>query len=139
MVISAEQFTKRECSLTNIKNCRSAANWDNYRKQRNNVTKLKKIVYESIFFMNDMQEDRSRRTFGPPSNPYYLRSLDKIASDQPEVCELFNDHFVNVGKDIDKSSDHYKDDFSNHPSLTKILEILPSVSLIRNLLLSQCS
>ena len=89
--------------------------------------------------MNDMHEDRSRRTFGPPSNPYYLRSLDKIVSEQPEVCELFNDHFVKVAKDIDKSSDHYKEDVSNHPSITKFWKILPSVSLIRNLLLSQCS
>ena len=51
---------------------------------------------------------------------------DKIVSEQPEVCELFNDHFVNVAKDIGKSSDDYKEDFfSNHPCIPNILENTP--------------
>ena len=58
-------------------------------------------------------------------NEVILCKKDKIVSEQPEVCELFNDHFVNVAKDIGKSSDHYKDDFSDHPSITKILENTP--------------
>ena len=58
-------------------------------------------------------------------NEVILCEKDKIVSEQPEVCELFNDHFVNVAKDIGKSSDQYKDDFSDHPSITKILENTP--------------
>ena len=39
---------KRRMLFNKYKNCRSAAYWDNYSKQRNTVTKLK-TVYESIF------------------------------------------------------------------------------------------
>ena len=48
-----------------------------------------------------------------------------MVSEPPKVCKLFNDHFVNVAKDIGYSSNHYKDDFSYHPSITKILENTP--------------
>ena len=60
---------KKKMLFNKYKNSRSAADWDNYRKQRNNVTKLKKQSMRVYFY------ERCRRTFGPPSNPSYLIRL----------------------------------------------------------------
>ena len=70
------------------------------------------------------------KTFSPKKavgagNEVILCEKDKIVSDQPEVCEIFNNYFVNVAKDIDKEPDQYKEDFSDHPSMAKIEENVP--------------
>ena len=53
-----------------------------------------------------------------------LSEQDKIVLDQPEVCEIFNNYFVSVAKDICNVhvNDKYKEDFSDHPSILNILE-----------------
>ena len=99
--------------------------------------------------MNDVQEDRSRRTFCPPSNPSYLRSLVVVGT------KSFFAKKIKLSQSSRRSANFSmitlsmwpkilanlltitKMIFSDHPSITKILEILPSVSPIRNLLLSQ--
>ena len=58
-------------------------------------------------------------------NEVILSEDEKIVSDQPEVCEIFNNYFINVAKDIGKESNQYRDDFLNHPSIVKILENMP--------------
>ena len=127
---------KKRMLFNKYKNSRSAADWDNYRKQRNNVTKLKKQSMRVYFYERCAGGPKSK-DFWPTIKPFLSKKAcgggnevilcekDKIVSEQPEVCELFNDHFVNVAKDIGKSSDHSKDDFSDHPSITKILENTP--------------
>ena len=44
-------------------------------------------------------------------NEVILSEQDKVVSDQPEVCEIFNNYFVNVAKDIGGENDKYKEDF----------------------------
>lgn len=112
---------------------RTSANWDNYRKQRNHVTKLKRHSMRLYFFERCSGGPKSK-DFWPTIKPFLskkavgggneviLSEEDKIVSDQPEVCSIFNKYFVNVAKDIGKESDQYKDDFSDHPSIEKILE-----------------
>ena len=50
---------------------------------------------------------------------------EKIVSDQKEVCNIFNNYFVNVAKDIGNDTFQYNQDFSNHPSIEKIMENNP--------------
>ena len=47
---------------------------------------------------------------------------EKIVSDQTEVCNIFKKYFVNVAKDIGNNSPQYNQDFSDHPSIEKIME-----------------
>ena len=56
----------------------------------------------------------------------YLKMKKKNISDQQDVCEVFNDFFVNVAKDIGSSVD-ISHDFKSHPSIIKITENLPEV------------
>ena len=62
---------------------------------------------------------------GPKSKDFWPTIKPFLSMKSCYLCELFNDHFVNVAKDIGKSSDQYKDDFSDHPSIAKILENTP--------------
>ena len=38
------------------------------------------------------------------------------------MCDIFNNYFVNVAKDIDKDSKQYGSDFFTHPSIQNILK-----------------
>ena len=49
-----------------------------------------------------------------------LSENEKNLSDQREVCDIFNNYFVNVAKDICKDSKQYDSDFSTHPSIQNI-------------------
>ena len=49
-----------------------------------------------------------------------------MISSQPEVSEVFNDFFVNVAKGIGNTKSNYNPDFSDHPSIEKIKEKIPS-------------
>ena len=57
-------------------------------------------------------------------NEIILCENEKIVSNQSEVCEIFNEHFVNVAKDIGRNAPHYKSDFLDHPSILKISQNL---------------
>ena len=59
-------------------------------------------------------------------NEVILCENEKIVSDQTEVCNIFNKYFVNVAKDIGNNSPQYNQDFSDHPSIEKIMENNPS-------------
>ena len=58
-------------------------------------------------------------------NEVILCENEKIVSDQREVCNIFNNYFVNVAKDIGNDTSQYNQDFSSHPSIEKILENNP--------------
>ena len=49
-----------------------------------------------------------------------LNENGKIISDQKDVCNVFNDFFINVAKDIGSNND--TSDFTSHPSINKIHE-----------------
>ena len=50
-------------------------------------------------------------------NEVILCENEKIVSDQREVCNIFNNYFVNVAKDIGNDTSQY-----SHPSIEKILK-----------------
>ena len=48
-----------------------------------------------------------------------LSENEKIISDQREVCDIFNNYFVNVAKDIGKDSKQYGSDFLHTSQYSK--------------------
>ena len=127
---------KKPMLFNRYKKCKTSSNWDNYRKQRNFVTKLKKQSMRAYFFERCAGGPKSK-DFWPTIKPFLskkgssgsneiiLSENDRIVSDQTEVCNIFNNYFVNVAKDIGNDSLQFKDDFSDHPSIQKILENNP--------------
>ena len=81
---------------------RSPSNWENYRKQRNLVTKLKKQSLRVYFFEHYHGRPKSK-AFWPTIKPFLSKKGSKddptillneggqIISDQMEVCTVFND------------------------------------------------
>ena len=65
---------KKRMLFNKYKNSRSAADWDNYRKQRNNVTKLKKQSMRVYFYERCAGGPKSK-DFWPTIKPFYLRRL----------------------------------------------------------------
>ena len=124
---------KKKMLFNKYKKCPSGLNWDNYRKQRNAVTKLKKQSMRHYFFERCSGGPKSK-DFWPTIKPFLskkgsgggseiiLSENDKIISDQKEVCNVFNSYFVNVAKDIGKDCTQYDRDFSTHPSIQNILK-----------------
>ena len=124
---------KKRMLFNRYKKCRTSANWEDYRKQRNHVTKLKKQSMRLYFFERCSGAPKSK-DFWPTIKPFLSKTAvgggnevilceeDKVVSDQPEVCNIFNKYFVNVAKDIGKEADQYRDDFSDHPSIEIFLE-----------------
>ena len=49
----------------------------------------------------------------------------QIVSNQTEVCNIFNNCFVNFAKDIGNDATQYDQDFLNHPSISKKFENAP--------------
>ena len=56
-----------------------------------------------------------------------LCECGKLVNDQQEVCNIFNDFFVNVAKDIGENSIPVD---SHHPSIVKIQENLSEPSVL---------
>ena len=118
------------------KKCKTSLNWDNYRRQRNLVTKIKKQSMRVYFYERCAGGPKSK-DFWPTIKPFLskkgsdggneviLCENEKIVSDQREVCNIFNNYFVNVAKDIGNDTSQINQDFSNHPSIEKILENNP--------------
>ena len=129
---------KKHMLFNKFKKCKTSLTWDNYRKQRNLVTKIKKKSMRIYFFERCAGGPKSK-DFWPTIKPFLsnkgsdggndviLCENEKIVSGQTEVCNIFNNYFVNVAKDIGNDSDtsNYKQDFSDHPSIKKIFENNP--------------
>ena len=59
--------------------------------------------------------------------------MKKNVSDQTKVCNIFNNYFVSVAKDIGNVATHYDKDFSNHSSIEFVLENTPKYTLKLNI------
>ena len=124
---------KKHMLFNKYKKYKTPLNWDNYRKQRNLVTKIKKKSMRVYFYERCAGGPKSRN-FWPTIKPFLskkgadggneiiLCENEKIVSNQTEVCNIFNNYFVNVAKDIGNDATQYDQDFLNHPSILKILE-----------------
>ena len=129
-------YKKRMC-FNKFQKYKTPQSWEQYRKQRNFVTKLKKTSMRHYFFERCAGGPKSK-DFWPTIKPFLskkgsdggseiiLCENDKMISSQPEVSEVFNDFFVNVAKGIGNTKSNYNPDFSDHPSIEKIKEKVPS-------------
>ena len=88
---------------------RSKVNWENYRKQRNHVNRVKKKSVQNYFFERCVRGPKSS-DFWPTIKPFLskkgsssnnhitLSENGEIINDLAKVSEVFNDFFINVAK-----------------------------------------
>ena len=112
--------------------CKSSKNWENFRKQRNFVTKLRRKSINK-YFIDRCTGDCKSSNFWPTVKPFLtnkgcykqkdtiLCEEDILITDQQKVCTVFNDFFVNVAKDIGNNSINVDD---SHPSIKSISNIV---------------
>lgn len=111
------------------KKYKSKQNWENYRLQRNLVTKIKKKSIKTYFYERCIGGPKSK-DFWPTIKPFItnkgsqfskdviLKENENIINNQNEVAEKFNNFFINVAKDIGNGAKAEQ----NHPSINKIYE-----------------
>lgn len=90
---------------------RTTSCWQEYRKQRNLVTKCKRKSINQYFTERCLGGPKSK-DFWPTIKPFLtnkgnntskdtiLSENDHIITDQQDICDIFNNFFVNVAKDI---------------------------------------
>lgn len=117
---------------------RNSTNWENYRKQRNKVTKLKKKAIKDYFIERCAGGPQSK-DFWPTIKPFlgknneHCREIcllddDKVVSEPQDVCEIFNNHFSKVAQDIGRDLSH--EEIVNHTSVQKIHENLATKNFL---------
>ena len=132
---------KKHMLFNKYKKYKTPLNWDNYRKQHNLVTKIKKKSMRVYFYERCAGGPKSRDFW--PTIKHFLSKKGsdgggggggtkstymwkwKNVSNQTEVCTIFNSYSVNVAKDIGNDATQYDQDFLNHPSILKFLENSP--------------
>ena len=113
--------------------CKSQSNWEKYRQLRNLKTKIKR---ESIktYFMERCGEGPKSKNFWPTIKPFLSQKpisknsnsiiiqtdTNTLESDQTKVCELLNDFYINIARNI--GINDKRDTTQEHPSITKIKE-----------------
>jgi hypothetical protein len=109
---------------------KSATNWEKYRKVRNQCTNIRRGAIQE-YFDERCIVGTSGKDFWTTVRPFLtnkgsggqgdivLQDKESIVSDQKAVCEIFNEHFINVAKDIGDDEVLNPD---SHPSVCDILE-----------------
>ncbi|XP_014673473.1 PREDICTED: uncharacterized protein LOC106813766 [Priapulus caudatus] len=104
--------------------CKSKKNWENFRIQRNKVTKLKR---ESVntYFMERCAGGPKSRDFWPTIKPFLSKGASSgedvcLLENQTSVSNIFNKFFVSVADNIGK--DLSEQEVTNHPSVRKVRE-----------------
>ena len=89
---------------------RNSANWENYRRQRNLVSKLRAQAINTYFHENC--RDVSNKKFWNIIKPFMSSSNkdqnariclfenNRIVNDDSEACDIFNSHFASIGNDV---------------------------------------
>ena len=119
---------KKRMLLNKYIRCRNKRNWQNYRRQRNLVTKLRKKSIRNYFFERCSGGPKSK-DFWPTIKPFLswkstksstninLSHENKIVTDPKQVSEIFNDYYIHVADDIGTNGSH---DYEYHPSILEI-------------------
>ena len=123
---------KKRMLFNKYQNHRSSSNWEKFRQQRNLVTKLKRKSINQYFIERCVGGCKAK-DFWPTVKPFLtnkgsyvqkdtiLLENDKLINDQQEVCNIFNNFFVNVAKNIGENSIPINNE---HPSIVNIQENL---------------
>ena len=110
-------------------------NWENYKKQRNYVTKLRKQSIKLYFFERCSGGPKSK-DFWPNIKPFLSSKAAKnsadiilmenncLVSDQTEVCNILNDFYINIAQEIGINNQQ-ADSSAMHPSIQAIKDNSP--------------
>ena len=121
---------KKNLLFNKFQKHRTSKNWENFRKQRNLVTKLKRKSANQYFIERCVGGSKTK-DFWSTVKPFLtnkgthfqkdtiLFEEGKLVNDQQEICDIFNIIFVNVAKNIGENSIPVD---SQHPSILKIQE-----------------
>ena len=113
----------------------SSKNWELYRRQHNYVTKIKNKSINQYFIERCAGGPKSK-DFWPTVKPFLtnkgavqqketvLSENNILITKQDEVCEIFNNYFVNVAKNIGNTQTKVDDD---HPSIMAIKNNYPDL------------
>ena len=119
---------------------KSKQNRENCRKQRNFVTKLENSQ-SNCTFLSGVVVVQNPRIFGQPLNlilsskasrnttNLILMEKDNLISDQQEVCNVLNNFYVNIAKEIG-TNNKSPDNAGSDPSIEGIKENSPPGSYI---------
>ena len=127
-------INKRNMLRNRYYSTRTNENWELYRTQRNFCTKLRRESAQQ-YFTERCGEGPKNKDFWPTIKPFlskkcvsgndkiFLSDGDNLVTDTEEVCNKFNDFYVNVAQDIGDDAGTFKDDYSDHPSVLAIKEM----------------
>ena len=109
--------------------------WDEYRRQRNLVSKIRQESLQNYFSKNCDSHDKTFwKTIAPfmtdkhsKSGNIILRENDNVIIDKTEICNIFNEYFVNAASSIGFDDEIDTLDaaiakHASHPSIVKIKE-----------------
>ena len=121
---------------------RNNDNWEAYRKQRNNVTSIRRNSMKN-YFRNKCTESNKEfwKVIKPfmtdkksyTSNVISLKEGDKIYSDPSDVCSIFNDFFATLANDIGTKNKNCTIEIANIESTFEHFKDHPSISVITNM------
>ena len=123
-----EAIYKKRMLFNKYNKFRTPKNWEKYRQQRILVTHIRRKSIDKYFLDRCVGGCRSG-TFWNTIKPFLtnkgsihqkdtiLCENDVLINDQAQICDIFNDFFVNVAKNI--GSDSISVD-ENHPSICSI-------------------
>ena len=120
---------KKNMLKNNIFKFKSQSYWEAYRKQRNYCTSLKKISIK-MFFCEHCDGGTKSKKFRKTIKPFQskksdsgdtdiiLLENDKVITGEGNVCEILNNYYVNIAKNI--GIENEEDDIAQHQDVEYI-------------------
>ena len=108
-----QEIYKKKMLFNKFQKCRSSRNWENFRKQGNLVVSMKRKSMNKYFIDRCVGGCKSA-DFWPTIKPLLTNKGNKISkdvilkennsliNDQNQICEVFNDFFINVAKILEQ-------------------------------------
>ena len=134
----------QKSKLRNIYNKnKSDLNWNNFKKQRNICTSLKRKAKKKLFIEKNKDQISFWKIFGPyitnkghhSKEDYIVSDNGELINDRKKVANLFNNYFINIienstGKalpqftfsPLQETMDQIIEAYKNHPSIIMIKE-----------------
>lgn len=105
---------------------RTNENWELFRKQRNLCTNMRRKAVNE-YFLSRCVNGPNNKDFWPTIKPFLSSKAksnsniilmeDKLIHDQAKICDIFNDFYINIAKDIGNQTEYTDKD---NPSLKAI-------------------
>ena len=143
---------KKNMLKNNFFKFKSQSYWEAYRKQRNYCSRLKKISIKEFFgeycdwgtksqnFWKTIKPFLSKKS-GSGDTDIILLENDKVITDEGNVCEMLNDYYVNIARNIGIENEendiaqHQDVEYiaNNHPQDTFQFDVVDKVQVYKKL------